>query len=137
MLYCCLSPLQPQLPKLQAWVEKLSFHSKATETVYQMMLEASYSLLTLVNTSRPIWPRSTSPKCFLAAKFITTNTHVINGGQNKEICWRGGGNSCRVKWKRSIHETPSITSSYSHNFLFLTRKRTTVKHKLGNFVGWR
>ena len=54
--------------------------NKTTETVEKMTVEASYSLLTLVNISRPIWPMSTSPKCFLTAKFITTNTHVINGG---------------------------------------------------------
>jgi hypothetical protein len=69
-----------------------------------MMPEAFYSLLTLVNISRPIWPMSTSPKCFLVAKVITTNTHEINGGQYKQICWRVGR---RKQLKGEVEEANS------------------------------
>ena len=44
----------------------------------------------------------------------------------------GGGDSCRVKWKRSIRETPSLTSLITQ-FLILNIKTNYGKTQIGKF----
>ena len=79
---------------------------------------------------------STSPKWFLAAKFNTTNTHVINGGQYKEIEWGVGGDS----WKQLQGEVEEVNSWNTFRniitvtqFLILNMKTNYGKTQIGKF----